>query len=164
MLMSGYGAYGYPEMVTFSSSRLSLLDRGMIFALAHVRGDNRTDSTPLAQMSPLEARLALGYERGAWTAGALVRAVAAQDRYVVGQGNIVGQDIGPTGGFSLLSLNAAWRPRDGMLVAAGVDNLFDRVYAEHLSRAGAMVQGYVQTRRVNEPGRTLWLKASANLP
>ncbi|HQZ81431.1 MAG TPA: TonB-dependent copper receptor [Steroidobacteraceae bacterium] len=132
--------------------------------LAHVRGDNRTDSTPLAQMSPLEARLALGYERGAWTAGALVRAVAAQDRYVVGQGNIVGQDIGPTGGFSLLSLNAAWRPRDGMLVAAGVDNLFDRVYAEHLSRAGAMVQGYVQTRRVNEPGRTLWLKASANLP
>ena len=65
---------------------------------------------------------------------------------------------------TVLSLNAAWRPRDGMLVAAGVDNLFDRVYAEHLSRAGAMVQGYVQTRRVNEPGRTLWLKASANLP
>ena len=38
MLLSGYGAYGYPEMVTFSSVRLSLLDRGVIFALAHVRG------------------------------------------------------------------------------------------------------------------------------
>lgn len=38
MLLSGYGAYGYPEMVTFSSARLSLLDRGVIFALAHVRG------------------------------------------------------------------------------------------------------------------------------
>jgi len=38
MLLSGYGAYGYPEMVTFSSSRLSLLDRGVTFALAHVRG------------------------------------------------------------------------------------------------------------------------------
>ncbi|MBI1397345.1 MAG: prolyl oligopeptidase family serine peptidase [Betaproteobacteria bacterium] len=38
MLLSGYGAYGYPEMVTFSSTRLSLLDRGVIFALAHVRG------------------------------------------------------------------------------------------------------------------------------
>lgn len=38
MLLSAYGAYGYPEMVTFSSARLSLLDRGMIFALAHVRG------------------------------------------------------------------------------------------------------------------------------
>ncbi|MCW5624835.1 MAG: S9 family peptidase [Burkholderiales bacterium] len=38
LLLSGYGAYGYPEMVTFSSARLSLLDRGMVFALAHVRG------------------------------------------------------------------------------------------------------------------------------
>jgi oligopeptidase B len=38
MLLSGYGAYGYPEMVGFSSARLSLLDRGMTVALAHVRG------------------------------------------------------------------------------------------------------------------------------
>jgi len=38
MLLSGYGAYGYPETVNFSSSRLSLLDRGVVFALAHVRG------------------------------------------------------------------------------------------------------------------------------
>ncbi len=38
MLLSGYGAYGYPEMVGFSSARLSLLDRGVTFALAHVRG------------------------------------------------------------------------------------------------------------------------------
>ena len=38
LLMSGYGAYGFPEMVTFSSARLSLLDRGVVFALAHVRG------------------------------------------------------------------------------------------------------------------------------
>jgi oligopeptidase B len=34
----GYGAYGYPLPVLFSSSRLSLLDRGAICALAHVRG------------------------------------------------------------------------------------------------------------------------------
>jgi oligopeptidase B len=38
LLLSGYGAYGYPEMVTFSSVRLSLLDRGVTVALAHVRG------------------------------------------------------------------------------------------------------------------------------
>jgi oligopeptidase B len=38
MLMVGYGAYGYPESVGFSSSRLSLLDRGVVVALAHVRG------------------------------------------------------------------------------------------------------------------------------
>jgi oligopeptidase B len=38
MLLTGYGAYGIPYDVHFSSSRLSLLDRGMIFAIAHVRG------------------------------------------------------------------------------------------------------------------------------
>ncbi|MGE3536483.1 MAG: S9 family peptidase [Candidatus Tectimicrobiota bacterium] len=36
--LEGYGAYGYPNDVYFSSSRLSLLERGMIYAVAHVRG------------------------------------------------------------------------------------------------------------------------------
>ena len=38
MLLTGYGAYGFPHDVRFSSSRLSLLDRGVIVATAHVRG------------------------------------------------------------------------------------------------------------------------------
>jgi len=38
MLLAGYGAYGYPYPVTFSSNRLSLLDRGVSVAIAHVRG------------------------------------------------------------------------------------------------------------------------------
>ncbi len=38
LLLVGYGAYGYPESVGFSAARLSLLDRGVIVALAHVRG------------------------------------------------------------------------------------------------------------------------------
>ncbi|HET7024349.1 MAG TPA: S9 family peptidase [Gemmatimonadales bacterium] len=38
MLLSGYGAYGIPYPVGFSSARLSLLDRGVVFAIAHIRG------------------------------------------------------------------------------------------------------------------------------
>jgi oligopeptidase B len=38
MLLTGYGAYGIPHDVDFSSSRLSLLDRGVVHACAHVRG------------------------------------------------------------------------------------------------------------------------------
>jgi len=38
MLLYGYGSYGLPLDVNFSSTRLSLLDRGVIFATAHVRG------------------------------------------------------------------------------------------------------------------------------
>jgi iron complex outermembrane receptor protein len=126
--------------------------------LAYTQGRNETDRAPLAQMPPLEARLGVDLVRGPWSAGALLRAVAEQDRYVVDQGNIVGQDIGPTPGFTVLSLNGGWHPRDGVLLTAGIDNLFDRTYAEHLSRGGAMVSGYEQTTKVNEAGRTLWLK------
>jgi oligopeptidase B len=38
LYLNGYGAYGFPLPVTFSSNRLSLLDRGFVIALAHVRG------------------------------------------------------------------------------------------------------------------------------
>jgi len=38
LLLYGYGAYGLPMDVYFSSSRVSLLDRGVVFAIAHVRG------------------------------------------------------------------------------------------------------------------------------
>jgi oligopeptidase B len=38
LLLYGYGSYGLSMPVIFSSNRLSLLDRGIIFAIAHIRG------------------------------------------------------------------------------------------------------------------------------
>jgi len=38
MLLYGYGSYEASMDPTFSSARLSLLDRGIVFAIAHVRG------------------------------------------------------------------------------------------------------------------------------
>jgi oligopeptidase B len=40
LLLYGYGSYGFATPATFSSSRLSLLDRGMAYAIAHIRGGN----------------------------------------------------------------------------------------------------------------------------
>ena len=34
----GYGSYGYSLPIGFSSNRLSLLDRGVVMAYAHIRG------------------------------------------------------------------------------------------------------------------------------
>ncbi|HEX5226996.1 MAG TPA: S9 family peptidase [Bryobacteraceae bacterium] len=38
LLLYGYGAYGHSIDPRFSSDRLSLLDRGVVFAIAHIRG------------------------------------------------------------------------------------------------------------------------------
>lgn len=38
LLLYGYGSYGLSIAPTFNSNRLSLLDRGVIYAIAHIRG------------------------------------------------------------------------------------------------------------------------------
>ena len=38
LLLYGYGSYGHTVDASFSSVRLSLLDRGFIYAIAHIRG------------------------------------------------------------------------------------------------------------------------------
>ena len=38
LLLYGYGSYGINMNVSFSSNRLSLLNRGFVFAIAHIRG------------------------------------------------------------------------------------------------------------------------------
>jgi oligopeptidase B len=38
LLLYAYGSYGYSVSPTFSASRLPLLDRGVVYAIAHVRG------------------------------------------------------------------------------------------------------------------------------
>ncbi len=38
LLLYGYGSYGFTIPCTFSATRLSLLDRGFVYAIAHIRG------------------------------------------------------------------------------------------------------------------------------
>jgi len=37
-VLTGYGSYGAPSFPTFNSNRISLLDRGFVYAIAHIRG------------------------------------------------------------------------------------------------------------------------------
>lgn len=129
--------------------------------LAYVRGSNRTDGLPLAQLPPLESRVNVQYQHARWSVGGLARIVSAQRRIALNQGTIVGRDFAPTQGFRVLSANAGWKASSVVLVTVGVDNLLNETYAEHISRQGASIPGFaLQTGQVREPGRTAWVRVS----
>ncbi|GLO55377.1 copper transporter porin [Pseudomonas putida] len=128
--------------------------------LAYAWGKNSSDGKALPQMPPLESRLGLTYSRDVWSVGALWRLVAAQNRIAENQGNVVGKDYEKSAGFGVFSLNGAYKVNNNLKLSAGVDNLFDNTYAEHLNLAGNAGFGYPATdpQPVNEPGRTFWTK------
>lgn len=132
-------------------------------SLAYTRGKNRTDGLALAQTPPLEWRNSLTWDNGKFSAGGLWRVVAAQKRYAVGQGNIIGQDLGASGGFGVFSLNGGWKINKHATLQGGIDNVFDKSYAEFVSRSGSHIDpdAGIRTTRVNEPGRQLWLRLLA---
>jgi oligopeptidase B len=45
LLLTGYGAYGISTDANFSSSTISLVDRGFVFAIAHIRGGGELGRT-----------------------------------------------------------------------------------------------------------------------
>ncbi len=128
--------------------------------LAYAWGKNSSDGTALPQMPPLDARFGLTYSEENWSAGALWRVVAAQNRIDQNKGNVVGKDFGKTPGFGVFSLNGAYRIDKHWRVSTGVDNLFGKAYAEHLNLAGNAGFGYPANdpQAIKEPGRTLWTK------
>ncbi len=132
--------------------------------LAYVRGANDTENKALAQIPPLEGTVGLKYQHEKVEAGLLWRAVKAQSRYDIGSGSATSPDLaGIPGGFGILSINAADRPAKNIVVAAGVDNIFDKNYAEFLSRSGNAIPSVgipVASVRLNESGRTIWVKTS----
>lgn len=128
--------------------------------LAYAWGQNRSDGHALPQMLPLEAKLSAAYDDGTWSAGALWRVVAAQRRYALNEGNVVGKDFGPSAGFGVFSLNGGYAVSKQVKVSLGVDNLFDKTYAEHLNLAGDAGFGFAANTAFNEPGRTFWARLS----
>jgi iron complex outermembrane receptor protein len=133
-------------------------------SVAWAWGENADAGTALPQMTPLEGRFTAAWDNGRWNAGVLLRAVAAQTRVAASQGNVTGRDLGPSKGFATLALNGGYRVSERVHVSAGVDNLFDRRYSEHLNLAGNADFGYpAMPVRINEPGRNLWLKLNFSL-
>ena len=130
-------------------------------SLAYAWGKNRSDDRAMPQIPPLEGRLGLTYERENWSTSGLWRVVASQGRVAENQGTVVGKDFDESAGFGVLAVNGAYRLDQHFKLSAGVDNLLDKAYSEHLNLAGSAGfpdYGLDATRRVNEPGRTYWAR------
>lgn len=122
---------------------------------AWVRGQNRSDDRPLAQMPPLNGELALAWETrgGEWTAS--LRGASRQDRVDDDVTTGSGLDARRTPGFGVLDLG--WSRRFGAhRLRLEIQNAFDRTYAEHLNRAN-LDPFNPDPVQVNEPGRGVFL-------
>ncbi|MBS4068406.1 MAG: TonB-dependent copper receptor [Sulfurimonas sp.] len=138
----------------------------IVSALSYTHGQNDTEDKPLAQQPPLELKLSVMYDDNKYSAGLLGRFVAKQDRYDIGNGSIVmnGVDKGETPGFSIFSVNGGYKYNKYTSFSAGVDNIFNKTYAEHLSNADvSSASTFLTQDRIYEPGRNLWVELKIKL-
>jgi len=113
---------------------------------SRLRGENRDLGEPLFQMPADEMSVGWSGQVGAgWTADAVLRLVARQDRVatVFSRGT-----ENATAGFATVDLGATWRyaPRQSLRVA--LRNLADKAYHEHLAEG-------VSGQEIRAPGRSL---------
>jgi len=125
--------------------------------LAWVWAENTTDDRPIAQTPPLHGNISLGWAQSRWSAAGVVRFAAEQTRVDDNPMTGSGLDSGETPGWVVLDLSGGVEIGAGFGVRAGVANVFDRTYANHLNRSNVFDPTVVQ---VNEPGRTYWLRLS----
>ena len=127
-------------------------------------GQNRTDGRPLYQMHPFEANLNFDYKDyagfGSFNAGAAIRYVAKQTRGDWDKNRGFGIDLKEGAkSFTTMDLYGGVEFKNKVGVRLGVNNVFDRKYAEFIS--GAHV-GALSPTLVNAPGREFWLSVHAS--
>jgi iron complex outermembrane receptor protein len=124
--------------------------------LSYVRGKRTDEPDNLYRIAPLTSFLELLWVRDRWFVSAESVAASSQDK--VAEYNSEQE----TSGWGILNLRAAMQLNDSFSVGLGVENLFDKVYQDHLG-------GYNRVRdsdipvgaRINGMGRNFYLKLNA---
>ncbi len=121
---------------------------------SQVVGQETVKNDPLPELPPLEANLRLDYSfmDGRLVPQLHIRAVAKQNHISAAY------DEMETAGFFTAGFNLNFRYSKNLSLAAGVNNIFDRAYYEHLNRRiiGSNAALY-------EPGRSFYLNLILNL-
>lgn len=144
--------YGGEAKATLAITETLFLDGG----LSYVRGKKDTDPAKgitdedIAEIPPLKGRLALRYDTGVYFGEIETVAQATQDK--------VDSDLGETktSGWAIVNLKAGGEYKN-LRLTAGVENLFDKFYYEHLSY---LRDPFSTGTKVPEPGRSFYLNVS----
>ena len=124
--------------------------------MAYVYATNTTDKRAIAQTPPLEIAITSDYEKNNWHVGGKLRLVARQPRVDDNIDSGSGLDIGKTTGFQVVDFYGSYQFHNNVKLKAGVNNLLDRNYSEHLNKSNTFD---TTTTRIHEPGRSFWLTA-----
>lgn len=122
-------------------------------------GDNTTDNRPLYQIPPFQGMVEAAWEPGDWGVGSRLRWAVTQTRVDEDTATGSGLDTRKTPGYGAVDLFTSYAGFDGLELRAGVNNLFDQTYANHLSRSNGVDPVMVQ---VNDPGRSFYLQGRVN--
>ncbi|MDF2141899.1 TonB-dependent receptor [Paenirhodobacter sp. CAU 1674] len=120
--------------------------------VTYTYGQNRTDDRPLAQIPPLEGSVSATYAADLWHAGGRVNFASSQTRIDPSR------DPGVSAGWATLDVFGGYALSEKAMLFAGVDNVFDKAYSNHLSRSNVFDSTMT---RVMEPGRTVYVKLEA---
>jgi iron complex outermembrane recepter protein len=95
--------------------------------VTYVRGKRRDTRDDLYRITPLRATASVSYMGESWSATVEGVGVAEQEKVSMTNGET------RTGGHGLLNIHGEWQVNDNATIVAGVDNVFDNRYSDHLS-------------------------------
>ena len=128
--------------------------------VSYVRGKRRDTGDNLYRIAPLTARTMLSYVQTEWRVGFEAETVAAQNKVSVENDEL------KTAGYAVFNLSGNYQPTQNVTLTAGVNNLFDREYANHLggySRIQAVDGSAVaQGERLPGLGRSAFVGVNVN--
>lgn len=121
-----------------------------VYTDGQVTGEEVLSHDPVPEIPPLEGSLAFSYRffKGSLVPGLELRVVAPQKRVSVSYGEQ------KTPGFMTMAFHASWAPWRFFTLDAGITNIFNTSYYEHLNRR---IIGSDQ--RLFEPGRAAHITA-----
>ncbi len=126
--------------------------------VSYVRGKRRDTSDNLYRIAPLTARTMLSYVQTEWRVG--FEAVTVSSQHQVSEENSEQK----TAGYAVFNLNGNFQPTKMITLTAGVNNLFDREYQNHLGGYNRISDNpdIAQMERLPGLGRSAYVGVNVN--